>query len=83
MYFERKTAVAMSNTFTKVLPTALADAFRLPYFVWNVCETLMYRTMGRMQEEVWLGRPCIHIHWAGGFPPGGEEATAMYGCVYW
>ena len=83
MYFERKTAVAMSNTFTKVLPTASADEFRLPHSVWNFCETLMDRTIGRMQEEVWLGRPCIHIHWAGGFPPGGEEATAMYGCAYW
>ena len=73
----------MSIPFTKILPPALSDEFRLPYSVWNVCETLMDRTMGHFQESEWVGHPCIHIHWAGGLPPGGEGATANYGCAYW
>ena len=50
---------------------------------WNTCETLQNHHFGRFKRETWNGRPCIHLHWAGPFPDGGEQATASYGAVYW
>ena len=64
-------------------PDANTDDMLLSQSKWDPCETVSQHNSGHFKEETWNGRPCIHLHWNGSFPDGGEQGTKRYGAAYW
>ena len=64
-------------------PDANTNDMLLSQSKWDPCETVAQHNSGHFKEETWNGRPCIHLHWNGSFPDGGEQGTKRYGAAYW